>query len=442
MRLAEARSVLRVEPGAGLRAVRRAYRERLLKVHPDKGGDPEEFRQVRLAGVLLLSQSKAVTPKPHKRQVCKPQSRVSRPARATRPKELPDPSRLASVFQDGQAKSYVSLDAVLGGGNNAKGRGTPKSVNTSSAQKSDSACCGVDISASKLAALVAELKALTSQERRVRLAALPAKVREQLREHLCASAQRTPGHREARAKEAPRSRCNGQLRLGAVEEPGHQDGFCGHHLLRMVSDCNTGSCSPMQTSDCQWSECSARCGEGSKQRERRILSEALAGGTACEGPLKELSICQLSQCTLVDCRWADWGAWSDCSCECGGGTKRRTRGVMEAPRNGGKECEPQDMEQAFPCNTQPCGSGCVDGQWGAWSSWTSCSATCSSSYQSRSRNLEIQPSSCGKAAAGPRDEYQVCSNLEPCIQDTDCQLHDWGEWSHCSCHCFGIRERT
>ena len=44
---------------------------------------------------------------------------------------------------------------------------------------------------------------------------------------LQASAQRTPGHREARAKEAPRSRCNGQLRLGAVEEPGHQDGFCG-----------------------------------------------------------------------------------------------------------------------------------------------------------------------------------------------------------------------
>ncbi|CAE7287718.1 adt-1 [Symbiodinium sp. CCMP2456] len=244
--------------------------------------------------------------------------------------------------------------------------------------------------------------------------------------------------------------CGGgqMMRERSLQEPGHQDGFCGHHLLRMVSDCNTGSCSPMQTSDCQWSqwgewsECSARCGEGSKQRERRILSEALAGGTACEGPLKELSVCQLSQCTLVDCRWADWGAWSDCSCECGGGTKRRSRGVMEAPRNGGKECEPQDMEQAFPCNTQPCGSGCVDGQWGAWSSWTSCSATCSSSYQSRSRNLEIQPSSCGKAAAGPRDEYQVCSNLQPCIQDTDCQLHDWGEWSHCSCHCFGIRERN
>ena len=57
---------------------------------------------------------------------------------------------------------------------------------------------------------------------------------------------------------------------------------------------------------------------------------------------------------------------------------------------------------------------------------------------------------------------KVCGR--PCIQDTDCQLHDWGEWrrscfssnmflarvsrdsgnprSHCSCHCFGIRERT
>ena len=124
MRLADARSVLRVEPGAGLRAVRRAYRERLLKARTTSYDhvlrpratticvhaharfiltraeilrpSPEtrsrqrivysrlfsdtlaksrsnrfglrccgrqEFRQVRLAGVLLLSHSKAACPR-------------------------------------------------------------------------------------------------------------------------------------------------------------------------------------------------------------------------------------------------------------------------------------------------------------------------------------------------------------------------------------------
>eukprot|EP00913_Durusdinium_trenchii_P023732 g22290.t1 len=65
------------------------------------------------------------------------------------------------------------------------------------------------------------------------------------------------------------------------------------------------------------------------------------GGAPCEGPLKELDRCEVSECNLVDCAWGDWAGWSDCSCKCGGGTKRRTRNVVQAPRNGGQPCEPQ-----------------------------------------------------------------------------------------------------
>ena len=45
----EARETLGVEPGAGLEAVREAYRERAKETHPDLGGDPEAFIRAREA---------------------------------------------------------------------------------------------------------------------------------------------------------------------------------------------------------------------------------------------------------------------------------------------------------------------------------------------------------------------------------------------------------
>ena len=46
---AEARSVLGVDPTADQAAIKRAYRERVKDVHPDRGGDEAEFKQVTAA---------------------------------------------------------------------------------------------------------------------------------------------------------------------------------------------------------------------------------------------------------------------------------------------------------------------------------------------------------------------------------------------------------
>lgn len=46
---AEARSVLEVAPEANQEAIRRAYRDRIKEVHPDRGGDAEQFDRVRQA---------------------------------------------------------------------------------------------------------------------------------------------------------------------------------------------------------------------------------------------------------------------------------------------------------------------------------------------------------------------------------------------------------
>jgi hypothetical protein len=67
-----------------------------------------------------------------------------------------------------------------------------------------------------------------------------------------------------------------------------------------------------------WSSCSEQCGDGVMYRERSIVQKAAYGGEACPN-LSEESNCKNSDCP-VDCEY-DWGEWSECSRECGGGTK-------------------------------------------------------------------------------------------------------------------------
>ena len=56
----------------------------------------------------------------------------------------------------------------------------------------------------------------------------------------------------------------------------------------------------------------------------------------------------------VDGGWGDYGDWSECSAECGGGTQTRTRECNNpAPEHGGADCEGTGSETRT-CNTQEC----------------------------------------------------------------------------------------
>ena len=92
------------------------------------------------------------------------------------------------------------------------------------------------------------------------------------------------------------------------------------------------------------------------------------------------------------------------------------------------------------CNTQSC-EACIDGAWGQWGQWSKCTASCDSGFRVRHRDAIQRPNSCGKPAIGLEDEYQVCEGLGPCTADTDCLLAEWGQWSDCSCSCYGVKER-
>ena len=56
---------------------------------------------------------------------------------------------------------------------------------------------------------------------------------------------------------------------------------------------------------------------------------------------------------LVDGKWGEWEAWSECSTTCGPGTKVRTRECgSPAPQYGG-EC-PGNGQETEPCTIRPC----------------------------------------------------------------------------------------
>lgn len=57
--------------------------------------------------------------------------------------------------------------------------------------------------------------------------------------------------------------------------------------------------------------------------------------------------------TPVDCRWAEWSSWSECSAPCGGGLQTRNRPIAQAAVAGGAPCIGVQNEGLL-CNEQEC----------------------------------------------------------------------------------------
>ena len=60
----------------------------------------------------------------------------------------------------------------------------------------------------------------------------------------------------------------------------------------------------------------------------------------------------------VDCIW-EWGEYTDCTKECGGGTKTRYPIITQYPENGGRPCPShviRNESESTDCNTHSCPS--------------------------------------------------------------------------------------
>lgn len=147
-----------------------------------------------------------------------------------------------------------------------------------------------------------------------------------------------------------------------------------------------------------WTEaCSQKCGGGERTRIREVIRH---DGVSC-GPLVISKPCNTQPCP-INCETTQWTDWSECTTECGTGTKWRARAITSQPQFGGQAC-PLLNETATCVEDKGC---CKVGEWTAW-------GPCFNGKHFRTRDVNLPK--CGHN-----------KEVRPC-----CELSRWSDWTDC-----------
>lgn len=177
-----------------------------------------------------------------------------------------------------------------------------------------------------------------------------------------------------------------------------------------------------------WGPCSKTCGYGTLFRLRVRIQPI-----GCKGALFEQKTCLTKHCP-IDCKQSEWSGWgpSQCPVTCGTGKLENTRSMLQAAMYGGRECDDPELnylEKA--CGTDPCPIDCL---WAEWGFFTDCTTTCGGGTKERSRDRLHSSEHGGTDCPGQYTELQKC-NTRSC--PIDCVVSQWKEWSPCSFPCGG-----
>merc|ERR1712054_751166 len=162
------------------------------------------------------------------------------------------------------------------------------------------------------------------------------------------------------------------------------------------------------------------CGNGS-QRRSRSQTEPRFGGKACPH-YTETRPCNTHRCAN-HCIVTAFSAWTTCTKSCGSGVQSRSRSVTSAPRFGGYACPYLNEKRA--CNKHACASHCVVSQ---FSAWTTCTKSCGTGSQSRSRSVTSAPRF-GGYACPYLNEKRAC-NKHACA--SHCVVSQFSAWTTCT----------
>ena len=171
----------------------------------------------------------------------------------------------------------------------------------------------------------------------------------------------------------------------------------------------------------EWSSCSKTCGGGTKTRTRTCTKPAPAhDGAYCGGESTDEQNCNTQSCP-VNGGWSDYGEWSDCSKTCGPATQTRTRTcTMPTPAHDGADCEGESTEEQN-CNTQDCP---FNGGWSEYGEWSDCSEECGGGTQTRTRSCtNPAPLHGGVECSGNSTETQPCKSYTGTKREVECS-HD------------------
>jgi hypothetical protein len=204
--------------------------------------------------------------------------------------------------------------------------------------------------------------------------------------------------------------------------------------LTAMQACSDGKC-PVHcdtSSWTAWSTCSKSCGTGMQSRSRSVVTHAAHGGYVCP-PLAELRSCATDACP-VHCDTSSWTAWSTCSKSCGTGMQSRSRSVVTHAAHGGYVCPP--LAELRSCATDACPVDCVLSRWSAWSA---CSKTCGAGVQTKSRTVATAVQDGGKACDA-LSAVQACTDGRCPVH---CDVSSWNSWSTCTKTCgVGMQSRS
>jgi len=159
-----------------------------------------------------------------------------------------------------------------------------------------------------------------------------------------------------------RSPCNASCGSSGVQNLTRQVISSAHGVgalcprLFMNHTCNVAPCPVDAVMDAwdEWSECSRQCGGGTRVRHRAVLTQALHGGLPAAETVQE-QLCNHEPCDR-DCTLADWSEWGECSKMCNNGHEARTRRVLN-PALGDATCPAEndaERKERRPCNEAAC----------------------------------------------------------------------------------------
>lgn len=210
----------------------------------------------------------------------------------------------------------------------------------------------------------------------------------------------------------------------------HKKPLCGPEDV----DCQWGAWTP-------WTACTSSCGGGQRTRMRDIAVHKYGYGEACRALTKsEAAGCNTQPCSwqvpCIDGKWSLWSAWGLCSASCGGGLYWRSRSIAEQPNECGKLPRGDDKE-VRSCNSVPCRQGKVDCSFAHWSEWSDCSCSCSG-VKHRTRVIDVFAKHLGNPCQGATKQVAPC-NLSPGTpgchlpsEPVDCAFSCWGDWGSCN----------
>eukprot|EP00927_Polykrikos_kofoidii_P048408 TRINITY_DN4268_c5_g1_i1.p1 TRINITY_DN4268_c5_g1~~TRINITY_DN4268_c5_g1_i1.p1 ORF type:complete len:1573 (-),score=284.21 TRINITY_DN4268_c5_g1_i1:333-5015(-) len=221
---------------------------------------------------------------------------------------------------------------------------------------------------------------------------------------------------------------------------------CNSEPLTEVQPCPFREAATSQPVNCRfsewgsWSLCDQECGGGQTSRVRTIATPAQNGGLLCDDSLQETMPCAEIDCASVvgiPCRADTWSSWSACSTTCGTGMSTRSRTILNEAKGGGLGCN-FGLSQARGCEVKKC--EVTDCKWGVWADWEACTATCGGGRQTRVRSIVSEQTPLGKPCA-PENASEMrkcavesCEKLPECINGT---WSEWGDWSECTKTCIG-----